>query len=141
MARLTADQAAQKWQRNLSGAGQDITNGVNNVTVAPGTLAARNVEAWAANVIASKDKWAARVAAVPLEEWRQQMITVGIPRIAQGAQAKVSKVQSFMNEFLPFLDSATAKTKSMPNVTLEDRIARMNAQVRAVAQFKRGGGR
>lgn len=139
MARLTPDQIAQKWQRNLSAAGPDITNGVNNVTVAPGTLAARNVDAWYANVTAAKDKWARRVASVTLDDWKNAMLTVGVQRVSQGAQAKSGKVAAFAQEFLPFLDRVTAATKAMPNVTLEDRIARMNAQVRGVAGFKRGG--
>lgn len=140
MARLTPDQIAAKWQRNLSAAGPDITNGVNNVTVAPGTLAARNVDAWFANVTAAKDKWARRVASVTLDDWKNSMLTVGVQRVQQGAQAKSGKVAAFASEFLPFLDRVTATTKSMPNVTLEDRIARMNNQVRGVATFKRGGG-
>lgn len=138
MARINPDQAAQKWSRNLSAAGPSITDGVNGVTVAPGTLAARNVEAWFANVTAAKDKWARRVAAVTLDDWKQSMITTGVPRIAQGAQAKQGKYAAFATEFYPFLDRVTATTRAMPNVTFEDRIARMVSQVRGVAGFKRG---
>jgi len=138
MARLTPDQAAQKWSRNLSGSGEDIKQGVSNVTVAPGVLAARNVEAWFANVTAAKDKWARRVASVPLADWQNAMINVGVPRIAQGAQAKQGKYSAFANEFYPFLDRVTAQTRNLPNVTLEDRINRMVTQARAVSQFKRG---
>jgi len=139
MARLTPDQAAAKWSRNLQSAGESIKAGVEGVTVAPGTLAARNVDAWYQNVLAAKDKWARRVAAVTLDDWKNAMLTTGVPRIAQGAAAKSSKVTAFFTEFMPFLDRVTAQTRSMPNVTLDDRIARAVAQMRGTSGFKRGG--
>lgn len=138
MARITATQAAQKWSRNLSAAGEDIKNGVNGVQVSPGVLAARQVEKWFANVTASKDKWASRVGKVQLADWQQAMITVGVPRIAQGAAAKQGNYESFANEFYPFLDRVTAATRQLPSTTLEDRLNRMVTQARGVSQFKRG---
>lgn len=141
MARVTPAQGAAKWASRLAGASADITAGVNNVTTAPGVLAARQKQAWLQNVTAAADKWANRVAAVSLEEWRDKMVNVGIPRVASGAQANQPKMEAFLSDFLPHLDRVTATTRSMPKVTLEDGIARMVNQVRGVAQYKRGGGR
>ena len=140
MARGTPDQIAAKWATRLSGATNEITQGVNNVQVAPGQLAAQAADVWLQNVQASKDKWKAHVGAVPLEEWRRKMIDVGIPRVASGAQANVGKVQSFMSEFLPFLDRVAAQVRSMPRGTLEQNIARATQQMRLTSQFKRGAG-
>lgn len=140
MARVTPEQAAAKWQTRLSGATQQITDGVNRVNRAPGAAAAQNKAAWLARVTASADKWARNVSAVSLEDWKAKMTTVGIPRIAQGAQANVGKVQSFQAAFLPYLDQGVARVKAMPNATLEDGIARATAMIRHNANFRRSGG-
>jgi transketolase len=138
MARGTPDQVAQKWRDRLSGATTEITQGVNNVSVSPGQLAAAQADVWVANTTASRDKWKARTAAVTLEEWRNKMITVGIPRVASGAQANVGKVQAFLADFLPFQDRITAQVRSMPRGTLEQNIARATQQMRLTAGYKRG---
>lgn len=140
MARVTPDQMAAKWASRLSGATQDIQAGVAQVQTAPGQLAARQRQAWLARVQASQEKWARNVAAVSLQEWQTAMTQVGIPRIAQGAQANQGKMARFASEFLPYLDRGVAQVKSMPKVTLEDGVARAVAMIRHNAQFKRGGG-
>jgi len=139
MSRGTPDQIAAKWRDRLSGATTEITNGVNAVQVAPGQLAAAQVDVWLANTQASRDKWRTRVAGVTLEEWRKKMIDVGIPRVASGAQANVGKVQAFMTEFLPFLDRGVSTVRGMPRGTLEQNIARATAMMRYTAGYKRGG--
>lgn len=137
MARVSAEQATAKWVSRLSGATQQIQDGVNGVTVAPGTKAAAAKELWVQRVMAAKDKWAQRVASVSLSDWQNAMINVGIPRVAQGAQAKQGKVQSFMSEFLPYLDSGVAKVKAMPKGDLSASIARATAMIQHNAAFKR----
>ena len=67
------------------------------------------------------------------------MVNVGIPRIAQGAQAKQGKMQSFMTDFLPYLQQGVSRVEGMPSVTLEDNINRAVAMIRHNAQFKRSG--
>lgn len=140
MARVTADQAAAKWQSRLSAATQEITNGVNGVTVAPGVAAAKQKALWLSRVQASQDKWAKRVSAVSLSDWQTKMVNVGIPRIAQGATANQPKVATFMAEFLPYMDRGVAKVKAMPKNGLEDSIARSATMIRHAAAFQRGGG-
>lgn len=130
---------AQKWSRNLQGATAEITAGVNAVTVAPGQRAAAQKAVWLARVTAAQDKWARNVASVTLEDWRQKMLQVGIPRVAQGAQANQDKVQRFMGEFLPYLDRGVANVKAMPKTTMEDSIQRAVTMMRWNAGFKRSG--
>jgi hypothetical protein len=137
MARVTPEQAAQKWASRLSGATTEIQQGVNSVTVAPGVAAARQKDVWLAKVTAAKDKWASRVASVPLQEWQQKMLTVGVPRIAQGASANQGKVDAFMAQFLPHLDAGVAKIKAMPKATLADSIQRAVAMIQHNAEFRR----
>ena len=137
MARVTAEQATAKWLTRLSGASQQITDGVNGVTVAPGTKAAAAKDLWANRVMAAKDKWANRVGAVSLSEWQQSMINVGIPRIATGAQAKQGKMQDFMAQFLPYLDTGVSKINAMPKGDINASIARAAAMIQHNAAFKR----
>lgn len=137
MARVTPQQAAQKWQTRLSGATQQITDGVNGVQTAPGAKAAAAKALWLQRVQAAQNKWATNVGAVSLQSWQQSMITVGIPRIATGAAAKVGKVESFMGQFLPYLDAGVAKVKAMPKGDINASIARATAMISYNANFKR----
>ena len=138
---ITAQQAAQKWQQRLSASTQQITDGVNGVTTAPGAKAAAAQALWLQRVQASAAKWARNVGAVSLESWKQSMITVGIPRVATGASAKVGKVESFMGEFLPYVEAAAQRVRSMPKGDINASIARATAMIQANAQFKRSGTR
>lgn len=131
--------ATAKWVRNISSATQDITKGVQAVTTAPGQAAAAQSQKWIQNLQASQAKWKARVASVPLSDWQNSMINVGIPRIAQGATAKQGKFTSFMNDFLPYLQTGVNTIDKMPNLTLEDSINRATAMIRHNAKFSRNG--
>ena len=123
----------------LSGATQKITDGVNRVTVAPGQKAAAAQQKWAQRVQAAQQKWATRVGQVTLQEWQQAMTTVGVQRVAQGAQAKQGKFSAFMQDFLPFLSAGVQRVEAMPSTTLEDNINRSIAMIRYTAGYKRGG--
>lgn len=131
----TAAQAAATWQTRLSQATQQITDGVNGVTVSPGVAAARQADVWLANVTAAAAKWKANVAAVDVNDWKTKMITNGIPRIAQGAQAAQSDFETFMGKLLPFV--ATAVQGLPPRGNLEANIARSAAFQRKMATFSK----
>lgn len=137
MAKTDPNQVAETWKNRLSAATTEIQNGVNRVSTAPGQLAAAKADLWLSKLQASAPKWRRNVAAVPLDTWKQKMLTVGVPRIAQGAAANEHKMQDFMTEFLPFVNGVAQKVKQMPKNTLEDSIARMTTQVRETAKFQR----
>lgn len=134
MTALTPDQVAAEWASRLSGAGQKIQAGVQGVTVAPGQAAARQKQVYVANVTARADKWASRVAAVPLSEWQQSMVNKGLPRIASGAQAAQPKMAQFMAKLLPFQQNL--KGSLPPRGNVDQNINRMVAFVRGMSQFK-----
>lgn len=135
--RHDAASATSKWVQNLSASTQAITQGVQRVTKSPGAAAAANKQGWVNGVNAAADKWARRVGAVSLSDWQDAMINVGVPRVAQGAQAKQGKFESFMSDFLPYLKSVTDKVDQMPRDTQEARIARAVAQMRGTAGYQR----
>jgi hypothetical protein len=137
--RANAQQATEKWVTNIGQATQRITSGVQAVQVAPGQAAAAAHQKWLTRVQESADKWRQRVGSVSLQDWQSAMINVGIPRVAQGAQAKQHKMESFMNDFLPYLTQGVQRVEGMPSVTLEDNINRAVAMIRHNSQFKRSG--
>lgn len=140
MTRVSPQAGSDKWKSRLSAATQEITNGVNNVTQAPGLAAAAKQQKWLNGVNAAADKWKRNVSAVSLQSWQQSMTTIGVPRVAQGAQAKQQKYTDFASNFYPFLDQQVAKVKAMPDTTLEDRISRSVAMMRANATYQRPSG-
>lgn len=131
---LTPEQIAAKWSQGLASAGQRIADGVNGVTVAPGAAAARQKDVWAANTAASRDKWATNTAKVSVQDWRDAMITKGVPRIASGATAAQPKFAAFMGKLMPYI--ATQKQSLPARGNLDANIARMTAFARGMSQFK-----
>lgn len=135
MARLDPQSGTSKWVNNLSNATSSITDGVNKVSVAPGQLAAAQVNTWLARIQQSAQKWATNVGGVSLAQWKEAMINVGIPRIAQGAQAKQSKYLAFAQKFYPYVEQGQAQVKAMPKVTLQDGINRAVAMIKHNAAY------
>lgn len=130
--------AAAKWVQNLSASADRMTAGANAVTKAPGQAAAAAADKWLQRVTQSKEKFKANVGAVSLQSWQQSYINIGVPRVAQGAQAKQAKMQAFMEQFLPYLARGLAQIDAMPSTTIEDGIARASAMIRYNAKFKKG---
>lgn len=136
---LDPNAGQQKWQRNLANSTDSIKAGVGAVTVAPTESAAAAADKWQAKLTApdAKTKFVNNLKSVSLSDWQQATINVGIPRISAGAAKGASKYGSFAQKFYPFLQNVQASIKKMPSTTLEDNIARMTAQVRAAAGFKK----
>ena len=133
-----ATYVADKWRSNLKGSTDAMRKGVDGVTVAPSKKAIESKEKMKRNLIEAIDsgKWEDGLKAVSLDDWKTAM-DKGINRVGTGADASVGKVESFMKDFLPHLEEGKKKVDAMPNVTLEDNIARAEAMIRHNAQYKR----
>ena len=142
MARITPEEAAGKWQRRLSGAGEDIRRGIQNVSVAPGVKAAQQQPKMRAKTLAAIDdgSWARNTAAIGLEQWKNAALTKGVDRIASGAAGAEPKMASFMRQLLPAVDSAVSKVSAMPSNTLDENINRMTTYIREMAKFRKRPG-
>lgn len=136
---MNAQQVAEKWQRRTQGAIQDYRAGVEAVTDSPMAKAASNPEKYLEGVrkAVQDGKWQGGLNRVTLAEWKKLTLEKGAPRISAGVDGAVPKMQAFMADFLPFLENVRSQVDAMPDVTLEDSIARMTAQVRAVAGYRR----
>lgn len=139
MANLTPKQAQEKHARRLKASITDITLGVDNVTEAPGKKAAAKSAKMLANLTKSVNDgtWANRVGAVTLEEWKEQMKTKGIPRIAAGIDGAAAKTEDFFSQLFAYQDTLQGQLKGMPDLTLEDSISRMTKWVRGMAEFSK----
>jgi len=136
--RSTPEQAVSKWLQNIGSATDRMTTGAQRVAKAPGAAAAAAGDKWLQRVTASKAKFVTNVGRVSLQSWQASYINIGIPRVAQGAQAKQGKVLAFQQEYLPYLARGVATIDAMPSTTLEDGIARATAMIRYNAKFVRG---
>jgi hypothetical protein len=133
----TASDAAQRWSQNFGASGTRWAAGVNAVTVAPGQLAARAKQLWAANTAAAIDRFAANSARVTLQDWQQQTITKGQPRLASGAQAAQPKVEAVFAKLFPFIQNAVNGLP--PRGDIEANINRAAQFARAMHGYKTQG--
>lgn len=139
MSKLTPTEYAEKHARRLTAASDDVRKGVARVTVNPCEQAAAKQDKMLANLTASvqNGKWAAGLKRVTLEQWKERTTNVGVARIASGIAAARDKVVAFAEQLLPHIDAGQSKIKTMPDITLEDNIARMDSFIRHMAGFKR----
>ena len=140
MARVNSAQYYEKWARRLKGASTDIRNGVERVSEAPGQSAARSADKLLQNFTAAVNsgKWQRNVAAVSLEDWKRATLEKGINRIAAGVDSAESKVLRSADKLLADVDAVKSEVDRMPNVSLEDNIARMTAWARGMHQRSQG---
>jgi hypothetical protein len=129
---------AQKWQQNLARSGDAVKAGVQQVTVAPGQKAAANAQKMADAVQASVTSglYARRVSAIPLGEWQQSMINVGIPRLQTGAQKGLPKMIQYLQVAAPVYDEIKNTCANMPNNSDEDAIAKVRYAMQKMRQLK-----
>lgn len=128
--KATAAEAASAWGTGFAAAGTKYTAGVNAVNVAPGQLAANQKAAYLANVQASANIWASKVAAVSLQEWKNAATGVGATRLASGATKGQPKVTAFFNAFLPVLTNVV--NGLAPRGTFDQNLARFTAYATAL---------
>lgn len=138
--RGSAQSITEKWAQRTSGATQQVIEGVARVQQAPGVKAAQQKNVWLQNIQAKADKWENNVKAVSLQSW-QQATTQGAQRIAAGVNAKKGKMESFLNEFLPYVEQVQRRVEAMPRGSLDQNLLRMVENARQLSQFKRTGQR
>ncbi len=134
MARVNAQEYAEKWGRRLTASTEDIRRGVERVTEAPGERAARSQEKMITNLLDSVNsgRWARAVSSVTLPEWKESILSKGIQRIAAGVTAALPRQVQMAQTLLANVEAVQAEVERMPNVTFEDRLARMDRWARGM---------
>lgn len=138
MTTMSASEVADKYVKKASAAVGEYKRGINAVTEAPGKKAAAAKEKMRAKILKSIDDgvWEKKVAAVSLEEWKDKTASKGADRYPSGVVAAKGKMNKFMDRFLPHLKTVQGELKGMPDLDLEDGIARSAHQIRRNAEFK-----
>lgn len=139
--RVTAQEWLDKHARNLTNALPDIRRGIERVTEAPGQKAAAAQDKMQQNLVESiqSGRWASRVAAVSLPEWKQAALDKGLNRIAGGVEASKTKNRPKIERLLSTVDAVKSSVDGMPKNTFQDSIARMNAFVTGMHEAKLRG--
>lgn len=135
--KVTPEQFAERWGSGLKGSIERIREGVGRVTEAPGAAAAKSVDKWHQAISASstRDKWARRVAAVPLADWQTAMLQKGVNRISDGVDNATPKMRAYGEVLIAHQNRLLVELDAIPDVTLEDSIRRMTTWVRGMAQL------
>ncbi len=136
--RLTASEFQAKHAKRLKASTEEIRAGVAAVTEAPSAAAVAKQEKMKQNLIAAIDDgtWAARLGAYSLSDWKGDMINKGVARIGPGIDAASAKVQKFAGALLPHVYGLSDQIKTMPDMTIDDSVARAEAMIRGMAEFK-----
>lgn len=139
MAKMTAREWREKHARNTKAARDDMIKGIAKVSEAPGVAAAAKSDKMLAGITeaVSSGKWADRVSAVPLSEWKRLMTEKGVARVSAGIDAAASDIEAFAQQLGDFQDTYLPQIQSMPDLTIDDSEARMVANMRNMSKFQR----
>jgi len=132
-------QVAEKWSRRLSGATEDIRQGIEQLAESPAQKAVQKKEKLKARWLEAIDggKWETALSKVSLEEWKTKVLNKGLARLPQGVEDARPKMEDFMSQLIPYVENVKRKVDAMPDRTLEDRINKMVAFVREMAKFRK----
>jgi hypothetical protein len=109
---------------------------VDRVTEAPGIAAAAKADKMLAGITEAINdgSWAAAVSGVSLADWRTATIDKGIGRIAAGVDGAMQAQVQMAEKLLAAVESVKTTVDAMPDTNLEDRIQRMVAFSRGMAE-------
>lgn len=139
MARLTPEAATDKLIRRAQGAVTDYVAGVKGVTESPTAQAAKQLDKAQLNYneAVQSGRMAKRLNAVSREDWIKATSEKGQARYAPGLTASKEKVLGFFTEFLPYADRVSSEVAAMPDLTIEDSVARASHAIRRLHEFER----
>ena len=139
---LSPQQIAEKHNRRTKAANQDMIAGVQNVTENPAEKAVQKkdklVNNW--NAAMQDGKWERGMKRVTLEGWQKSMVEKGAGRVAAGLDASMAKTEQFFSELIPFQSDLQSKVGKMPDLTIDDSIARSAEWIRGMSKFRRSRG-
>ena len=136
--RMTASEAQVKHAKRLKASTEEIKAGVNATTEAPSGKAVAKQDKMRENLVAAIDDgtWAARLGRYTLANWKSDMINKGVGRISKGIDEAAPKTTAFFNALLPVAYGISDEVKGMPDMTLDDSVARAETAIRRMAEFK-----
>lgn len=139
MARVSPNEFAEKWQRRMKNAVEDMRQGIQRVNEAPTAKAAAKADKMLAKITEAVQSgvWSERLRKVGLEDWRQAILNKGLQRVASGVDGATDKVQDFAQQLLQHIDAGLNQIRQMPDMTIEDSVNRAAAWIRHMSKFKK----
>lgn len=136
MAKVNAQQFAEKWSRRMKGATEDIRQGVEKVSESPGQAAARQAQLMLQKLTEAitSGKWASAVASMGLQDWKDSMTRKGLARIAAGVDQAQPHVAQMAQKLLADVDAAVGVVNQTPRGDLETNINRAATFAREMAK-------
>lgn len=117
---------ADKWVSRMGASSTAYKDGIERVSENPMEKAAAAGQAYIEGCQRAEQsgKRAASLRRVTLQDWKTAAITKGASRIASGAAAAKSKMQNFLQSFLPHLAAGVEQVRAMPRGSFEQNMAR-----------------
>ncbi|MEM2498364.1 MAG: hypothetical protein QXR81_08315 [Candidatus Nezhaarchaeales archaeon] len=136
--KISPTDIADKWARKLTAATEDIRKGVELVDKAPSEKAVAKKDKMKANLVKAIDEgvWERRLKEYTLEDWKRDMREKALGRIPSGVEAAKGDFADFASKLVTHLNTILAEIEKMPDLTLEDSIARSAKLIREMAKFK-----
>jgi len=139
MPKVTAEEFVEKHARRLKASLDDIRRGVERLKESPTVAAAKKLDKMRERWLKAMDEGKIKrgLESVPLDEWKGKFLEKGVPRIPSGVDGAKEKMLKFAGKLLSYQAAGQAKIKEMPDVTLEDSIARASEWIRYMSKFKK----
>lgn len=137
MARKTADMVVEKFRRRISGAGPDYRYGIENP-----------IRPWVEGYAASSERMKQELSKALAEgrhlkgarekgqqRWEQKVRAVGVDRFTGAATIAAENYAKVVSDIMSAAEAARSAASKLPNVTLEDRLNRAVAAMRAISEY------
>jgi hypothetical protein len=140
MAKKTPEQIAEKYNRGVAGAGADYLAGVQNPSRPWAAATAAGSRRWAAGVqqAIQNNSFARGVQTAGDQGWQQRAVAVGAQRFAAAAGEAAAAYSRQATRIMSAASAAQNAVSSMPNETIEQRIARSAAAQRSISGYWKG---
>ena len=135
---MSGSEGAAKWVKNTLANKESARKGAEGVKEAPTKAAARNIDGYLSGVqdAVSSGRFQRSLEAVTLEDWKAAYLDKGLKNLDNGVKAAESKMARFLDKYLPYIQAKSDTIKRMPNSTRADKMARIEANLDALDQFK-----
>lgn len=136
MAIPDAGTVAAKWSQRTQAAAPDWQAGIQNTASDPTALAIAQGQRYIQRVndAFNSGKWANGLRRVGKAGWQAATIAKAA-NFSAGVAASEAKVQTAFTPLLAYEATLQSRIDSMPNVTLQDRIARATAWINGMAAY------
>lgn len=137
MATKTVDQIIEKYQRGISGAGADYAAGVSNPSRPWAQATVQGAERWRQGLQEAMQNRAFEkgVQRAGDAKWQEKAANIGAQRYAASAAEAASAYAKEAQKVMGAANAARTAAGAMPNATMEQRLQRATAAMRASSDY------